>query len=362
MLLERARIWDAVIRAGAVRWSSTSVYSEAVPAYLVTDTGRSKVVEGVTFPSSRAAVIVTILKVDPGSKVSVTGRLRSRSGLIWWRWLGLNRGTVAIARIAPSLGRITMAIALRAPNLARVSESVRSTSFWIRESIARRTSLPGTGSRSLSTWIGRPKRSRTSTRRPATPRQLRVELLLHPRQALVLVAGEPQHLGGLGSARKEALVGVREVDARDAELAGPVGRGGRHVAREHRVDAPLGQGVGQRVGVALQDRGEPGRHAHRVGHQVGRGGHVDRQPVDGQVGAVAALDGAALGRQHVGEAAVLGAALREVAGPHGAEEGRAQPQQPQQQHRAGRQHPDPLRPSSRGRRPAPAGPGGRPRA
>ena len=131
MLLERARIWDAVIRAGAVRWSSTSVYSEVVPAYLVTDTGRSKVVEGVTFPSSRAAVIVTILKVDPGSKVSVTGRLRSRSGLIWWRWLGLNRGTVAIARMAPSVGRITMAIALRAPNLARVAASVRSTSFWI---------------------------------------------------------------------------------------------------------------------------------------------------------------------------------------------------------------------------------------
>ena len=98
---------------------------------------------------------------------------------------------------------------------------------------------------------------------PGDPRQLRVELLLHPREALVLVAGEPEHLGRLGPAGKEALVGVREVDARDAERPGPVGR--RRAARRARAprrrprwDSVLASVSGSRFRIG----------ASRVGHAL----------------------------------------------------------------------------------------------
>ena len=131
--------------------------------------GTSKGVEGVTFPSSRAAVIVAILKVEPGSKVSTTGRLRSSSGFSSARLLGLKRGTLAMARIEPSRGSITTAIALRAPYFSRVSASTLSTWAWMAGFRVSWTSAPRWASRSASVWMGRPKTSRTSRRRPGVP-------------------------------------------------------------------------------------------------------------------------------------------------------------------------------------------------
>ena len=124
---------------------------------------------GRTFRSSSAAAIVTTLKVEPGSNVSVTGRLRSSAGLIVARRLGLKRGTVAIASIAPLRGSMTMPVALRAPYCSRVAASVRSTRSWIVGSMVSWTFSPVTGSRSSSIWIELPSRSRTSTRWPGVP-------------------------------------------------------------------------------------------------------------------------------------------------------------------------------------------------
>ena len=83
--------------------------------------GSANVVPGRTLRSSSAAAIVTTLNVEPGSKVSVTGRLRSSSGLIFARSLGLKRGTVAMAMMAPVRGSMTMPVALLASYVARVA-------------------------------------------------------------------------------------------------------------------------------------------------------------------------------------------------------------------------------------------------
>jgi hypothetical protein len=54
-------------------------------------------VRGVMTPSCRPAAMVTSLKVDPGSYVSVTARLRRRSARVVGKRFALKRGAVAIA-------------------------------------------------------------------------------------------------------------------------------------------------------------------------------------------------------------------------------------------------------------------------
>ena len=66
-------------------------------------------VRGVTTLSWSAAGTVTSLKVEPGSYVSVTARLRRRSARVVGKRLALKRGAVAIARTSPVCGSITTA-------------------------------------------------------------------------------------------------------------------------------------------------------------------------------------------------------------------------------------------------------------
>ena len=80
----------------------------------VSEPSHSNVLSIVTVPESSAAASVMILKIEPGSNVSVTERLRDmamsvvtslRSGLF-----RSNVGFVAVARISPVDGSMTMPV------------------------------------------------------------------------------------------------------------------------------------------------------------------------------------------------------------------------------------------------------------
>jgi len=71
---ERERIWSVVI-VSVPRGSASWIFRSATWISY----GSLNFVDGVTSPVSSAPEIVTILKVEPGSYVSVTTRFRCRS-------------------------------------------------------------------------------------------------------------------------------------------------------------------------------------------------------------------------------------------------------------------------------------------
>src|SRR5205809_4639966 len=93
--------------------------------------GNVKRVDGETSRSERAPATVISLKVEPGSYVSVTVRLRWRSlGTLGKRFASYP-GWTAIARIAPVRGSRTIALALFALHLRTVSRRTSSAFAWI---------------------------------------------------------------------------------------------------------------------------------------------------------------------------------------------------------------------------------------
>ena len=93
-------------------------------------------------PSESAAAIVTSLKVEPGSYMSVIARLRRRSAETLPKRFASKPGATAIARTAPVRGSRTIADAAFACQRCTVSASTASAFAWIWWSIVRRTSLP----------------------------------------------------------------------------------------------------------------------------------------------------------------------------------------------------------------------------
>ena len=91
---------------------------------------------GRTTPSSSAAAARMTLKVEPGSKGSVTTRLRqcSREGTSR-KALGLNVGRTAMASTSPLRGSSTTAIAALACVRRQAASISRSARYWIVRSI-----------------------------------------------------------------------------------------------------------------------------------------------------------------------------------------------------------------------------------
>ena len=104
--------------------------------------------EGVTSPSDSAALTGTILKVEPGSYVSVTARSRLTSGLVLLKRSEAKEGLTAIAMMRPLRGSRTMPVALLACHCAMVS----SRTFWTFSCMIR----------SSARWTFRPSRGGTS--------------------------------------------------------------------------------------------------------------------------------------------------------------------------------------------------------
>ena len=107
------------------------------------DGGSVKAVRGETSPSESAAEIVTSLKVEPGSYMSVIARLRRRSAETLPKRFASKPGATAIASTAPVRGSRTIADAAFACQRCTVSASTASAFAWIWWSIVRRTSLAG---------------------------------------------------------------------------------------------------------------------------------------------------------------------------------------------------------------------------
>ena len=97
---------------------------------------------GRTTPSSSAAAARITLNVEPGSKGSVTARLRRSSSVAVAKLFGLKVGRIASARISPVRGSIATAIAA----FARVRRHAASTSFsamyWSVASMREHHALP----------------------------------------------------------------------------------------------------------------------------------------------------------------------------------------------------------------------------
>ena len=167
-----------------------------------------------------------------------------------------------------------MAIALLAPNFSRVCGE-RALDLGLDRRVDRERDV-GARARprwSASTWIGRPKTSRTSTRRPGVPVSAVSSCFSMPERPWCVSPVRPITWDASDAARQEALVGVREVDAGDAERARPVGRRGRHVAREHRVDgraatSVLASVLGSRLRIGASWAATPCGSVTRLGEAV----------------------------------------------------------------------------------------------
>jgi hypothetical protein len=126
MFEEYSTIWRTVMRCVPRAWASWIVRSATLSV------GGSRNDErGFTIPSWSPAATVTSLKVDPGSYVSVTARLRRRSARVVGNRFALNRGAVAMARISPVSGSITTAVADLADQRRTVSARISSAFAWI---------------------------------------------------------------------------------------------------------------------------------------------------------------------------------------------------------------------------------------
>ena len=121
MFEEYSTIWRTVMRCVPLVCDSRIVRSATLRVG-----GRRNDERGFTIPSCRPAATVTSLNVDPGSYVSVTALLRRLSARVVGKRFALNRGAVAIARIAPVCGSITMAVADFADQRRTVSARISS--------------------------------------------------------------------------------------------------------------------------------------------------------------------------------------------------------------------------------------------
>ena len=129
-------------------------------------------VAGVTRCSESAPAIVTTLNTEPGSKASLTARLRCRVGLTEGDLLASYDGASAIASTAPVFGSSTIAVALFARHCETVWRSTCSAFAWIVWSSVRKTALPGRAGVTRSILIGRPNGSRTTICSPSRPLRL----------------------------------------------------------------------------------------------------------------------------------------------------------------------------------------------
>ena len=75
--------------------------------------------------------MVTILKVDPGSYMSVAARFRRTSAGAEPNLLASNVGAFAIASTAPVCVSMTIAVAPFAPQLRTVLTRISSAAAWI---------------------------------------------------------------------------------------------------------------------------------------------------------------------------------------------------------------------------------------
>ncbi len=125
--------------------------------------------EGVTSPSESAALTGTILKVEPGSYVSVTARSRVTSGLVVLKLSEEKDGLTAIAMTRPLRGSSTMPVALLARHCAMVSSSTFCRFSCMIRSSARWTFRPSRGGTELTVSTARPVGSRTIVSVPGRP-------------------------------------------------------------------------------------------------------------------------------------------------------------------------------------------------
>jgi hypothetical protein len=130
----------------------------------------STTVSGRTRPASSAAAMVNGFSVDPGSKMSVSARLRIVAGATLLRLFGLYVGQFARARISPVFtSRITRppAFALFSSTAALSSRNARYCSL---ASIAKAKSWPACGARIAATSSTASLRRLMMTRRlPGIP-------------------------------------------------------------------------------------------------------------------------------------------------------------------------------------------------
>ena len=128
------------------------------------------IVSGFTMPASSAADTANGLKVEPGSKVSVTLRLRICAICTWVRLLGLKSGWLTSANTSP----VCASNITSAPLFALFASTAAFNSRWAiycrRSSIDRLNGLPSRGTFRLSTSSTmRPLRSLITRRWPGEP-------------------------------------------------------------------------------------------------------------------------------------------------------------------------------------------------
>ena len=162
--------------------------------------------------------IVTSLKVEPGSYVSVTARLRRRSARVVGNRFALKRRRTSPSPAPrPCAGPCTTAVAARAPQRRTVSWSTSSAFAWISRSIVSRTLLPGVSGFVSTTSSARPNGSFTIVWLPGLPGERPVERALEPLEALVVEARVAEHLRGDRPLRVEAQLLRVEAEAGEVE-------------------------------------------------------------------------------------------------------------------------------------------------
>src|SRR5436309_2288327 len=226
---------------------------------------------GRTTPSSRAAAARMTLNVEPGSKGSVTARLRQTSREDTARnALGLNVGRRASASTSPVRGSIAIAIAARACVRRYAASISRSARYWIVVSSVSITPRPRGGEDLLARELAAQRIAPHD--RPARGAGERVvPRALHALEPAVH-ALEAEHV------RRQLAVGietqrlVQEPEPRLAERAHPRDDGRRQLAPQ--PDEGLAGGE-LRVQLALrrvEDRRQPRGDAHGIAQRARLGG------------------------------------------------------------------------------------------
>ena len=219
--------------------------------------------------------MVKVLKVEPGSQVSVTARFLSTSPVRGA--FGLKVGQVASAKISPVAGSSAIAIPDRAWEPVTARESARSVGELeplVDGQLHTGTLARPAGVRRVAQH--RPPRA-VAERRDAgrLAAEHLVELPLEPFEAVAVVADEAEEVGGERALGVVALALGDERHPGDLELPDRGGLGGRDAPLEPREARLLPDPTGDRPDVDAERSGQL-LHGGRGGALEGLGVHEDR--------------------------------------------------------------------------------------
>ena len=222
----------------------------------------STTLSGRYWPDARAAAMMNGLMLEPGSKMSVTARLRYRAGFNCSRSFGLYEGWSTMASTSPVSTSMTITEpALRAVVLHRLLQFPVGQVLNAQIDAGDEVAAGPRGADALDVLDAVPEHVLDDALRPILAVHQLIVAELQALLALIVDRGEPDHVAGHFARRVIAAVLALQIHARDPECLDMSRLLGRHGALEIQELAieVRGDAARQHLLILLQRLGEPGK-------------------------------------------------------------------------------------------------------